>query len=205
VLAVKVARIVTVLFLAFAASLPSVCADNGKKPTDARYYPLSVGSTWTYEVRRFFPTAKSSSVKWTVTHASVEHGRTVYQVWPKPMQSDDEALQLAVTPEGIIETTDATLILRFPVRTGDTWAQTPPGSHPRNFYVRSANRPCRVHDEQIAACVVIEEGDSGTGLKTVTTYASGIGPVRYEYFKRVAGRDTLLQRVELITHSIAAR
>jgi hypothetical protein len=122
------------------------------------------------------------------------------------MQSDDEAMQLSITPLGIVETTDETLVLRFPITVGDSWTQTPPGSaHSRSFYVRSANQPCEVDRSKIPACVVVEEKNSGTGLRTVTTYGRDIGPVRYDYYNRQSGKETLVQSVSLVSRETAAR
>jgi hypothetical protein len=190
-----------ILSLVIVAALPLLSADDA---SDARYYPLAVGNVWTYEVRLFSPKAKRSSVKWTVTHSDIWHGRNVYQVWPKPMDVDDEAMLLAITPQGIVETTDETYLLRFPITAGDTWTQTPRGSNRSlSFLVRSANQPCQVNGHRVSACVVVEQDDSATGLKTVTTYGRDIGPVHYDYYKQQAGKDNLIQSVSLVAHKVA--
>jgi len=106
---------ISILLLALLIALPTVCADKADLRTDARYYPLAVGNVWTYQVHSVAPKVDRSSMKWTVTHSSVERGQTVYQVWPKPMQSDDDVMLLAVTLQGIVETTDGVVVLRFPV------------------------------------------------------------------------------------------
>src|SRR5450631_401859 len=66
---------------------PLFCTDQTAKPAEARYYPLALGNIWTYRVHRVSPKTSDSVVEWRVTHAG-----DTYQVWPKPMQSDDEAM-----------------------------------------------------------------------------------------------------------------
>jgi hypothetical protein len=122
------------------------------------------------------------------------------------MQSDDEAMQLAVTPQGILETTENTIVLRFPIAAGDKWGQTPTGArYSKSYFVRSAKQPCEAENFKMESCVVVEENDPGTHLKTVTTYGRDIGPVRYDYYETRAGKEVLIQTVSLTAHRFAAR
>jgi hypothetical protein len=177
------------------------CEGQAGGPAGARYYPLALGNVWTYRVRRISPKAGDSVVEWRVTHAD----RNVYQVWPRPMQSDDEAMELAVTPDGIKEISSGTLILKFPVRAGDTWAvgQQKNGASMRTFRVLSADQPCSVDSLNVPDCVVIEDEVSAAGLKTVTTYAPDVGPVLYRYYQKQAGKESLVQTVTLTSHKFA--
>jgi len=191
------------LLLASMITMNSLYADNAGTSSDARYYPLAVGNVWTYQVHAFSPKVKESSVKWTVTHAGIEDGRTVYQIWPKPMQADDEAMELAVTPQGILESSSNTYILKFPITKGDRWSQALPGSKvAHSFEVLSARAPCQAGVLHISDCVVVEEHDDRLGLTTVTTYGRGIGPVHYEYRKKHSGKEILVQTVTLVGHSL---
>jgi hypothetical protein len=191
------------LLLASMITMNSLYADKVGLPKDVRYYPLAVGNVWTYQVHAFSPKAKDSTVKWTVTHASIEDGRMVYQIWPKPMQTDDEAMELAVTPQGILEVSDNTYILKFPITKGARWSQTLPGSKDaHSFQVRSARAPCQAGVLHIPDCVVVEETDDRLGLTTVTTYGRDIGPVLYEYRKKHSGKEIVVQTVTLVDHNL---
>jgi hypothetical protein len=195
--------LIAALLLASMIPINSIYADKVGAPTDARYYPLAVGNVWTYQVHAFSPMAKDSSVKWTVTHAGIEDGRMVYQIWPKPMQADDEAMELAVTPQGILEVPDNTYILKFPITKGDRWSQKSPGSQElRSFNVLSMNAPCQAGSLNISNCVVVEERDDRLGLTTVTTYGRDFGPVLYEYRKKQSGRVIVVQTVTLTDRTL---
>jgi hypothetical protein len=183
------------LFLA--ALLPLFCTGQTAVPAGSRYYPLALGNIWTYRIHHVSPKGKDSKVEWRVTHA----GET-YQVWPKPTQSDDEAMELAVTPEGIREISSNVLLLKFPIKTGETWSgEGESGNKSRTFRVLTANKPCSVGGLNISDCVTIEDEDAtATGLKTVTTYGRDIGPVQYVYYRKKAGKELLLQCVTLTSH-----
>lgn len=184
--------------LVLMAFLPLFCTGQTAIPTGAHYYPLALGNIWTYRIHHVSPKGKDSTVEWSVTHAA-----GTYQVWPEPMQSDDEAMELAVTPEGIREISSNVFIIKFPIKTGQTWSagEGESGNKSRTFRVLTANKPCSVEGLNISDCVSIEDEDAtATGLKTVTTYGRDIGPVQYVYYRKKAGNELLLQSVTLTSH-----
>lgn len=191
-------RVARPLIVSLIATLSLFSTAQTTKPTEARYYPLALGNVWTYHVHRLSSKAPDSTLEWRVTHA----GET-YQVWPKPMQSDDEAMELAVTRKGIKEISSNTLIIKFPVRAGKCWAAGQ-SNKSRRFRVLSANKPCSVSQLKIRDCITIGDEDaSATGSKTVTTYGLDLGPVLYAYYQKAVGKEHLVQTVTLTSHKFA--
>lgn len=181
------------------AVLPLFCIGQTANSYDARYYPLALGNVWIYRVHRTASKPVDSTVEWRVKRA----GNT-YQVWPKPMQADDEPMELAVTREGIKEISSNTLIIKFPTKTGQTWsAGGGGGNQSRTLRVLSSKQSCSVNGLKIPDCLTIEDEDSSaTGLRTVTTYGRDIGPVRYVYYRKKEGTEPLVQTVTLISHKV---
>ena len=179
-------------------ALPPFCKAQTAKPPDARYYPLALGNVWTYRVHRTSAKTKDTTVEWRVTHAD-----QTYQVWPKPMQSDDEAMDLAVTQDGMKEVSSNTFIIKFPIKTGERWSagRAEVGHQPRVFRVLSVKAPCSVGSMKISDCVTIEDA-SANGLKIVTTYGRDVGPVLYRYYQSTAGNEVLIQTVILVSHNL---
>ena len=175
-----------------------VCASSADVP----YYPLAKGYSWKYQVyvsgRR-----TSSTVEWRVTSADNTKDGVVFQVWQFPSQSDDEAMNLHVSKEGIEEISTGTVILKYPSVTGDRWATTKP-TH-RVFRVISAGHPCHVGKITSEDCISVEDQDEALKFRTVTTYAKGIGPIKYMYFKKGSASDIPTQTVELISAHLAPK
>jgi len=197
----KINNPASIVALLAASAVSLACAESNV--ADARYYPLSVGAVWTYKVQQYEPKVRRSSVQWKVTASTLQGGRNVYQVWPSPAQSDDEAMQLVITLGGVLELTDDVIVLRFPIRAGESWSEDVPGSKVvRRFLVRSANQPCLSENRKVSSCVVIEETNSSTGVRTLTTYGRDIGPVKYEYFRQMSGKESLVQRATLSQYKV---
>ena len=166
------------------------------------YYPLSVGNTWTYVVQPDPQSKEPSIVKWKVTGISkTRSGQVVYQVWPTPMQVDDEAMQLEMRHSGLVESDTGGIVLPSPLKPGDEWTRTDRANRRtpiRSYRVRSAGLPCMVGSRQFADCAVVEDTDQQTRMRTVTTYAKGIGPIEYRYFSlQDEARQQAVQTVTL--------
>jgi hypothetical protein len=174
----------------------AVSVANAQHP-DAAYYPLPLGTSWSYTVHRF-EQERTSKVLWRVTAEDRRQSPPVFQVWPEPMQADDEAMRLRLTRNGIEDVDDGAMMLRFPLTAGAVWTSTPAGggSH-RTYRVLSMQNRCSTGHKQYATCAVVEENDPGTGLRVVITYAREIGPVAYEYYRARSGGETLIQRLTL--------
>src|ERR1035441_3271351 len=128
-------------------------------------------------------------------------GRIVYQVWPTPMQADDEAMQLTVSDSGVEEVSSRTLVLKSPLNSGDHWVggdRGRKGQPASSFKVVSVDQPCSARSKQFPNCAIVEEIDSQTQMRTLTTYAKGVGPVEYKYFRiRPNGKQDEMQTVTL--------
>ena len=139
---------------------------------------------------------------WRVTKAERKKaGRTVYQVWPTPMQADDEAMMLAASGSGVEEVSTRNLVLKWPLTAGDQWVgggHVREGQLPPAFKVLSVGQACAIASKTFQDCAVVEETDQGTRLRTITTYARGVGPVEYRYFRiGQGGKQEEVQTVRL--------
>lgn len=178
-----------------------------QKPTTHPYYPLAVGNTWQYLVQTLTPRGRASKIVWRVTKEDRSTpGRIVYQVWPTPMQADDEAMQLTVSDSGVEEVGSRNFVLKSPLGLGDHWLGGDPGLQghsPAAFRVLSVGQPCSAGSKRFRDCAVVEEVDPGTRMRTVTTYANGVGPVEYKYFRiGPSGKQDEVQTVELDSYRI---
>jgi hypothetical protein len=192
-----------VVALAFTA----VIVLSGQQPTGHPYYPLAVGNFWEFQVHASAPHRQESKVVWRVTKAEKNKaGRTVYQVWPTPMQADDEAMMLAASRLGLEEVSTRNVVLKWPLTAGDHWegGHVREGQPPQTFKVLSVGQACSVASKGFQDCAVVEEIDPSTRLQTITTYAKGVGPVEYKYFRiGKGGKQTEVQTVRLDSYRIA--
>lgn len=193
----------TLFFLLLCAPLNGQIRGN----PDTGYYPLSLGRAWTYVIKDLAPPAHTSTVTWKVTME--EPGSPiVYQVWPTPMQVDDEAFRLRVTEVGIQEVDTGAYIMKFPIATGAAWEsrgkadRVRPG---RTFRVVSTESDCVSGAGRHSGCAVIEDIDRRFNLRTVTTYARGVGPVKFDYYRKSGAREILIRTMELTGTRVVIR
>ncbi|MGO9270160.1 MAG: hypothetical protein ACLQOO_07895 [Terriglobia bacterium] len=163
----------------------------------SEYYPLAEGNTWTYRVQTGSK-MKSSTVEWRVTSTEMFEEGPDYEVWPTPRDDDDDAMLLHESPDGIEETDDGVLILTSSVTTGERW--TSGTAPPRTFHVLSVGQPCGAGPVTSHDCVTVEEQDEAIHLRIITTYAKGIGPIRYEYFLQNVPGASPVETVELLSY-----
>jgi hypothetical protein len=147
------------------------------------YYPLANGNSWTYSA-----TGKpgGKSVVWKVLNVKAAPSGQVFAVWPTWSVSDDSGMNLQLTPEGLRELNDDFFVLRFPLSKGRTWSVSRHNKE-RVFVVIREGEQCAVGQLKFDTCAVVRDDDQDAKLRTVTTYALGVGPVRYEYYKMVGG------------------
>jgi hypothetical protein len=166
----------------------------------ARYYPLAMGNSWTYSVSG---NSETHRTVWKVTNVKRDASGPVFAVWPTPSHTDDEGMQLQFTPEGLRESSDGFFVLRFPIIKGKTWSGS---GHDQNrvFVVLSEGERCAVGKFKFQSCSVVRDDDPETKLRTVTTYAFGVGPVQYEYYKLLAeGYATeAIQVLRIVSYSV---
>jgi hypothetical protein len=190
-------------WLAVMASVFAICPSaTGQSPVAhpiQLYYPLAKGNSWRYQVRE--TGQRVTSVEWRVTSERDTQDGPVYQVWPFPAQSDDEAMTLKFTKQAL-EEDSGTILLRLPAFAGDSWSTSRPK---RTFRVLTAGKPCQTGTIRSEDCIVIEEDDDALSFRTVTTYAKGVGPIRYVYYSKHSTANIPIQTVNLMSFSLARR
>lgn len=170
--------------------------------SDAAYYPLKLGRSWVYKITSLNPPKWKTSVTWRVNSVARRDGFDVFQVWPTPTDLDDIAMMLRIDRGGVRDVIDNLLLIKFPAVVGQKWTHQEPDRGDgtrgeRRFRIASRGTPCRAAGNQYPDCLVIEDFSSATGLRTRTSYAKGVGPVTYEYFRSRNGGETALSIVEL--------
>jgi hypothetical protein len=192
------------LGLTIAMFMKCMAQSSGGQPPDEAYYPLAVGNHWTYRVQYIqAPRKADSQITWTVTKVDETSKGKVLQVWPTPASPDDAAMQLLATPDGIKETTDGLVLLKFPLRPGDRWShvsENPRTNKPstRTYRVVSKGDSCTASGVRFADCLVIEDRDPIVNVRTITKYVRNVGPVSFQYFRGLSGKETLTSSLELI-------
>jgi hypothetical protein len=190
-------------FLMLIISSLNCAFPQGASPSEnSKYYPLAKGNVWKYQVKTA-SSAKSSTVEWRVTSTEKDKEGVIYQVWPKPSHSDDEAMMLVISPKGIEETSIGVLVPKSPVVSGERWISTK-STHRRAFRVLSVGQPCHAGIIASEDCLSVEDEDDGLRFRTVTTYAKGIGPIRYEYFRKNSTAARPIQTVELLSYHLGS-
>ncbi len=160
------------------------------------YFPLSVGNQWQYVLAGPSKSA-ASSIKWSVRQRELVHGVTVYHLWLKPPKGD-EPLNLAEVQGGILEFDSDRFVLKSPLYKGEQWRSTSrslrANSKSDALEVISAGKTCSVGEHAFADCATVQEVDEANDITSLTTYARGVGPVKYVYFKPAHSRrvDTTL-------------
>jgi hypothetical protein len=169
----------------------------------SEYYPLAPGNTWNYRV---FQRGKKTTkrVTWRVERATWKHGNNIFVLRPTPMNADDEVMQLQITPEGLKEVTDDFYLIKFPVQSGTKWTAEELG---REFKMLGLRETCEVGRFHFTDCLVVVDDDQQLGLRTVTTYARKVGPVKYEYYslKQPSGADLPPQTLTLVSYSLSSK
>jgi hypothetical protein len=156
----------------------------------SRYFPLSVGNSWHYILGDSKMAGKA--IKWSVTQREVVHGNPVYHLWQTPAQ-DDEPLSISEVPGGIVEADTERFLLKNPLHVGDRWGAK---SHSLraagkldSSEVISAGKDCSVGGHSFNDCATVREVDEANNVTSLTTYARGVGPVKYVYFKPFHPRE----------------
>jgi hypothetical protein len=164
---------------------PNSAACQNISPSEGSYFPLAVGNHWIYTVHsRSQPTLKS--IEWRVTQREVVRGTPVFHLWPTPAQGD-EPLSLSESEMGVVEVGTSRLLLKRPLRSGQRWSV--PSQGPRaqgksdSFEVTSTAKACSVGGHAFNNCVNVREVDEANQFVSLITYARGVGPVTYVYFK----------------------
>ena len=112
-------------------------------------------------------------------------------------------MNLQYKPEGLREPVDDFFVLRFPLKKGNSWKVDHDGQD-RQFFVVSEGEQCEVGKQKFASCAVVRDDDRKAKLRTVTTYAYGVGPVRYVYYKALGSdfANEATREAQLVSYSV---
>ncbi|MGA3372105.1 MAG: hypothetical protein ABSC48_10130 [Terracidiphilus sp.] len=165
----------------------------------SEYYPLAKGNIWKYQVSTASSAIKST-VEWRVTSADKSKDGIIYQVWPTPSDEDDEAMMLHMSSLGLEEMSFGILIPKSPIFVGEKWTSVKPTR--RRFRVLSVGQPCHTGKIVSENCLTVEDEDDAVSFRTITTYAKGIGPIRYEYYRKSTKAARPIQIVELLSYHL---
>jgi hypothetical protein len=190
--------LITCLAATFLFSPGTFLGHENQIPSGARYYPLAIGNTWRYSVNSG---GKESTASWKVVNKTTNAAGTVFAVWPSPAEADDEGMQLQITPDGLLELSANFYVLQFPIKEGENWTVN---EHQRLFSVLKEGGPCTVDRFSFRKCAVVQDDDKEANLRTVTTYAYDVGPVRYEYYKSFSGafERQASQTLKIVSYSL---
>lgn len=149
------------------------------------YFPLSVGNWWAYKMGGHSRWAGKTPT-WTVTDKAIHKGNPDYILSPTPPFGWDSPLEDFPLSEGIVESGRG-FLLKYPIGSGNGWSSKSDGfvvpGKLDEFEIVSAGKPCAVGSHSFGDCVTVRETDEGNNLFSVRTYARGVGPVKYVYFK----------------------
>jgi hypothetical protein len=156
------------------------------------YFPLAVGNWWLYSLSGN-PKEAGKTIRWSVTYRDQRQDFPVYYLLPTPPQGDDGPFTLSEVSGGVVDPNLELFVIKDPVHTGDRWSVRWPG--PRfegkldTLEVVSAGKPCTVGGNSFDDCATIRESVEAINLVTLTTYARGVGPVKYVYFKGLHSKE----------------
>ncbi len=157
------------------------------------YFPLEVGNWWTYTVRGHSGNTLRT-IRWRVTQRELLHGSPVFHLWEQPAQ-DDEPLSLSSVEAGIVEADTERFLLKNPLRPGDRWSTKSRSLRAPNkvdaFEVISSGKSCSAGERSFDDCTIVREVDEANNVASLTTYARGVGPIRYVYFKSLHSEQVL--------------
>lgn len=164
----------------------AACATPGRAPSSSetplwkRLYPLEVGRSWTFQVKR--PGGETTT---TVTRvAAVEDGAVV-------MVSGDVSYRYVLRDDGLWRPSQQAYLLKAPIEEGASW----PGAVGGTVKVLSTDETVTVPAGTYAHCVVVEENVPEARLVQRHTFCPDVGPVRLEQY---AG-GALLAEARLVT------
>jgi hypothetical protein len=158
-----VACVVGLLTGCAAAPTATRAAPAGPQAKD--YYPLQVGTRWTYEVRLL---GEKRSID-----VSVE------RLTPDGFAVDSTGAQLAVDAFGVRD--QKRYLLRTPIEVGTKWTNVVSVSSVEQYEILSANQPCDAPAGAWQGCVLVESRNGLEGGKVLVnemTFAPGVGIVR---------------------------
>jgi hypothetical protein len=191
---VSLHRLVVVAVIAFAAAAGACgCATEGAGRSSAGpppanltasdYYPLDSGWKWAYDLEK-------EGQKILAVYAVVERGPDTAVI-----QSGDDRLVYAITPEGIAQKEGSTIgdfVLKNPLATGSQWPVA--GGSAK---VISTAQEVTVDAGHFTGCLVVEVTRTDPVRIARTTFAPKVGPVALEFQVQDGGRFVTTTRANL--------
>lgn len=162
-------RLLLVSILALVGCTTSSSAEQptSKKqaPNAAVFYPLAVGTTWTYEVK-LLGEARTIDV-------------SMLKQTSDGFTEDSTGAQFLADSYGVRD--QKRYLLRNPVETGTKWTNVVSVSSVENYEIVASEQPCDAPAGKWEGCVIVESRnrvEEGTVLVNEMTFAPGVGIVR---------------------------
>jgi hypothetical protein len=153
--------------LALAACTTTTKATAPSKPeiTAADFYPLSIGVTWSYEVKLL---GETRMIDVTTLRKNGDG-----------FVEDSTGAQFLIDGFGVRD--QKRYLLRNPIAAGTKWTNVVSVSSVEAYEILAANQPCDAPAGKWDGCVVVESRnrvEEGTTLVNEMTFAPGVGIVR---------------------------
>ena len=149
------------------ATTPATATSPAKLPESARYFPLAVGNTWTYEAAYL---GERSTRR--VEVVAFRDGNYV----------DGDGRTLRVDREGVRD--QVRYLLHEPLSVGATWTSVVAPGSAEHYRITSVHAPCEAPAGKFPDCVEVESRTladpktPGRLLVNRVTFAAGVGIVR---------------------------
>jgi hypothetical protein len=195
-------RWATGIFLLVATTLPSAAQVASEKTKLPDYYPLKVGTKWTYEVDA--GTAQKVQVTNQIAKIETIDGKSLARLETVVNGMVAATEHLSSTPQGVfrhringVEATPPVCILRYPFKDGEKWeAETTVG--PQHLKLASRNG----ESEEVTSpagkyktvSVVTETNVNGAQINNTCWYAPDVGIVKQN--TEIAGKNINLMLVK---------
>ncbi|MFT3708178.1 MAG: hypothetical protein QM817_11040 [Archangium sp.] len=159
------------VLLTLAITACTTAGGNTTKTTDKKtmsadqFYPLAVGTTWTYEVKLLGETR-------TIDVTTLRKNGDGFV-------EDSTGAQFLSDTYGVRD--QKRYLLRNPIETGNKWTNVVSVSSVENYEIVASSQPCEAPAGKWEGCVVVESRnrvEEGTVLVNEMTFAPGVGIVQ---------------------------
>ncbi|MDP3155302.1 MAG: hypothetical protein Q8N23_21670 [Archangium sp.] len=160
-------RLLLLCAIAFASctAATKTAAPTRVEPTAADFYPLAVGTTWSYEVKLL---GETRLIDVTTLRKNSDG-----------FVEDSTGAQFLVDGFGVRD--QKRYLLRNPIAAGTKWTNVVSVSSVEVYEITASNQPCDAPAGKWEGCVVVESRnrvEEGTTLVNEMTFAPGVGIVR---------------------------
>lgn len=173
----------------------SACATSGEATkkteatqTAAEFYPLAVGTVWSYEVKLLGETRQIE----VTTLRKNDDGYV----------EDSTGAQFLVDSFGVRD--QKRYLLRNPIVAGTKWTNVVSVSSVESYEILAANQPCDAPGGQWEGCVIVESRNrvqEGVVLVNEMTFAPGVGIVRLSTVLESNGKQIPQSTLALVKFS----